>query len=373
MPMFEWIATTAALADFLDRAGPAERVALDTEFVRERTYHAQLALIQIAINGRIALIDPLSLEDPAPLLALLRGPALKLMHSPGEDLQALSHRYGIVPAPLFDTQLAAALTGHGAGLGYQRLVEAVLGIALEKGETRSDWLRRPLSAAQQRYAAEDVLHLEPLYEHLLARLEALGRRDWLDEDCARMLAACSEPVDPEPHLAMRPAQRMAPAAQSRLRRLLLWREAEARASDKPRGWILDNDTALRLAERPPVDREAFERFLDAQPKAPRRKRDVLWELLQRPLEPAELDIPLAVAGDDVDRNALRALQAEVAAVATETGLPEGTLCARRHLESLLLGAPWPAALAGWRETLLRSRLEALLADRAGLASRGRLL
>jgi ribonuclease D len=357
--MFDWIDTSDALAHFFEHAGPVERLGLDTEFVRERTYHAQLALMQVAMNGRIALIDPLTVDDPSPLLALLRGPTLKLVHSPGEDLQVLAHRYQTLPSPLFDTQIAAALTGFGAGIGYQRLVEAVLGITLAKGETRSDWMQRPLSPSQQRYAAEDVVHLEALYQALAGRLDELGRRAWVDEDCARMVASCTDEPDPQPHLSMRPAQRMERDAQARLRRLLLWREQEARSSDKPRGWILDNDTALRLADRPPADRESFERFLDAQPKAPRRKREPLWDLLQRPLDSEERDIPLAVAGEDVDRNALRALQGAVAAVAEETGIPEATLCARRHLEALLVERQWPTALGGWRETLLRDRLSAV--------------
>jgi ribonuclease D len=354
--MFDWIDTSDALRQFLNDTGPVERIGLDTEFVRERTYHAQLALVQVAANGRIALIDPQGIDDPSPLLELLRGPALKLVHSPGEDLQVLAHRYRTLPAPLFDTQIAAAFAGYGAGIGYQRLVETVLGITLAKGETRSDWLQRPLSPSQQRYAAEDVVHLEALYQVLAERLDTLGRRAWLEEDCARLIAGCTDEIGPHPHLSMCPAQRMGRDAQARLCRLLLWREREARSSDKPRGWILDNDTALRLADRPPTDRDTFERFLDAQPKAPRRKREPLWELLQRPLDDAERDIPLAVAGEDVDRNALRALQAEVAAVAAETGVPDGTLCARRHLESLLVDRQWPAALGGWRETLLRERL-----------------
>jgi ribonuclease D len=354
--MFDWIDTSDALRQFLDGTGPVERLALDTEFVRERTYHAQLALIQVEVNGRIALIDPLATDDVQPLIDLLRGPALKLVHSPGEDLQVLAHRYRTLPTPLFDTQIAAALAGFGAGIGYQRLVETVLGITLAKGETRSDWIRRPLSPAQQQYAAEDVLHLDALFQVLSERLDSLGRRAWLDEDCGRLLAACTDEIDPNPHLSMRPAQRMGRDAQARLRRMLLWRELEARSSDKPRGWILDNDTVLRLADRPPPDRKSFERLLDAQPKAPRRKREPLWDLLQRPLDAEERDIPLAVAGEDVDRNALRALQAEVAAVAAESAIPEGTLCARRHLESLLLDHQWPSTLGGWREALLRERL-----------------
>ena len=168
--------------------------------------------------------------------------------------------------------------------------------------------------------------------------------------------ALDDSPDPEPHLAIRPAQRMPRESQIRLRRLLLWRDEEARIADKPRRWILDNDTAIRLADRPPESYAVFERFLDAQPKAPRRKREQLWDLLQAAPSAEEQDIPLAESTEDVDKNALRALQAEVAAVATELDLPEGLLCARRHIESLLRNHRWPRALDGWRAELLRDRL-----------------
>lgn len=360
--MHEWIASDAALTDFMGAIDPAHGIGLDTEFVRERTYHAQLALVQIAVGGRIALVDPLAIDQPTALLAAFDAPALKLMHSPGEDLQAFAHRYGRLPAPLFDTQLAAALSGYGAGIGYQRLVETVLGVTLPKGETRSDWLRRPLSAAQREYAADDVRHLDALYDVLGEKLDRLGRRSWLEQDAERTLASASDDrPDPHPHLAMRPAQRMSPTAQARLRRLLLWRDEEAIRSDKPRGWILDNDTALRLAERPAAERTDFERFLDSQPKAPRRKREVLWELLQAPLSTQERDIPLALPTDDVDKNALKALQAEVAAIAAEYELPEGLLCTRRQLEQLLTTGTLPASLDGWRAALVGDRLLAKIA------------
>lgn len=359
--MHEWIASDAALTDFIGEIDATRGIGLDTEFVRERTYHAQLAVVQIAIGGRIALVDPLAIEHPDALFAAFAAPALKLMHSPGEDLQAFAHHYGRLPAPLFDTQLAAALTGYGAGVGYQRLVETVLGVTLAKGETRSDWLRRPLSASQREYAADDVRHLDALYEVLAGKLDQLGRRAWLEEDAARTLASAGDDrPDPHPHLSMRPAQRMSATAQARLRRLLLWRDEEAIRSDKPRGWILDNDTALRLAERPPAERADFERFLDSQPKAPRRKRDVLWDLLQAPLSADERDIPLAVPTDEVDKNALKALQSEVAAIAAEHGLPDGLLCTRRQLELLLTTGTLPASLDGWRASLLADRLRARL-------------
>ena len=165
--MNHWIEQPDILAARLASWNGQALVAMDTEFIRERTYYPQLALVQLAIPGDILLVDP-TVPGMAPVLALfLEDPAItKLMHSASEDLQALLRGCGAVPAPVFDTQVAAAMAGLGAGLSYLKLVEQITGITLEKGETRSDWLRRPLSASQLKYAADDVLHLHALHEVL---------------------------------------------------------------------------------------------------------------------------------------------------------------------------------------------------------------
>lgn len=358
--MADWIASARQLEDRLSPA-PATAVALDTEFIREKTYYPQLALVQLAVEDAILLIDPLSVGSADPLQQLLRGPALKLMHSPSEDLQALKHRYGVLPRPLFDTQVAAALTGLGGGLGYQALIEKLLGVRLEKGETRSDWMRRPLSASQLDYAADDVVHLGAAHALLEARLQELGRRAWLEEECERQLQAAErEESDPHPHLALRSAQRLKPEQQARLRRLLLWREQQARRSDRPRSWVLDNELAFELALGKLASRSDFETLLDARPRAPRRARDELWDAVARAIVPDELEIPLAEAPDPAWREPLRRMQEAVGGVATEHGLPEGLLCARRHLETLLATRQWPAALEGWRRPLLEPKLTAHL-------------
>ncbi|MBA2239532.1 MAG: ribonuclease D, partial [Lysobacter sp.] len=182
-----WISTPADLAAHFTTA-PA-RIGFDTEFIRERTYWPQLALVQIATGDAVLLVDPLAPGMNEALAPILDNPAiLKVMHSASEDLIAFKRACGTVPAPLFDTQVAAALAGVAAGIGYQKLVMETLGVALEKGETRSDWLRRPLSPSQLQYAADDVRHLFALHDALRGGLEALGRLAWCQEDCARMLA-----------------------------------------------------------------------------------------------------------------------------------------------------------------------------------------
>ena len=366
--MSQWIDTPDALRARL--AAPPASIGLDTEFIRERTYWPQLALVQVALgdasdptaSGDVLLVDPLVPGMADALVPLLTDPGvLKLMHSPSEDLVAFQHACGVLPVSLFDTQAAAALCGTGGGLGYQKLVQEVTGVVLEKGETRSDWMRRPLSASQLDYAADDVRHLHAIHHVLQAKLDILGRGGWLAEDIARQLAnAANEDGDRWPHLAMRSSQFLDAPAQRRLLRLLRWREGQARRSDRPRSWILDNELAAALARSNPASPDALQAQLDATPKSPRSLRDALWQALTTPLADED-DAPLA-RGDDRDKKQLRAMQDAVLATAGELGVPEGLLASRKLLEALQDGGGWTGPLAGWRRQALEARLGPLIAS-----------
>jgi ribonuclease D len=347
-------------------ASRPSRIGLDTEFIRERTYWPQLALVQIALDDTgtepdILLVDPLApgiLEALTPILA--DESIVKVMHSPSEDLVAFKHACGVVPKPLFDTQLAAALAGVGGGLGYQKLFEQLTGIVLPKGETRSDWLRRPLSPAQLEYAADDVRHLFEMHDQLDHRLGELDRREWLAEDAARIVHnAENEAPERWPHASMRSGQFLDRPAQLRLLRLLRWRDAYARENDRPRTWILDNELAANLARTPPIDRAGLQRTLDSHPKAPRRLAEAVWSALTTPLAD-EADAPDAVQADNRDKQRLRKLQDAVAARSAELGLPDGVLASRRWLEALMDQGEWPDALSGWRRRALEPGLAPLL-------------
>ncbi|MCD9046579.1 ribonuclease D [Luteimonas sp. MHLX1A] len=359
-PRIQWIADPQTLATRLAQL-PAH-VGLDTEFIRERTYWPQLALVQLAIDDDILLIDPLVPGMTDVLRPLLLDPAvLKVMHSAGEDLIAFKHACDAVPTPLFDTQVAAAMAGIAAGLGYQKLVQEITGEVLAKGETRSDWMRRPLSDSQLAYAADDVRHLAALHQHLDDRLAALGRRAWLDADCARQVRlADSDETERWPHLSLRAAQHLDPAAQHRLLRLLRWREQFARERDRPRSWVLDNELATLLARDPPADAAELQRVLDRHPKSPRKLATQIQHALQTPLSD-ESDAP-PPRTEEVDRKALKRLQDAVAARSAELGLPDGVLASRRWLEALLERGEWPQALSGWRRAELEPVLAPLLGD-----------
>jgi ribonuclease D len=358
-----WIDKPEVLAARLEAWKGQRLVAMDTEFIRERTYYPQLALVQLAVPGEILLVDPAAPGIAAVLAPFLEDPAItKLMHSASEDLQALLRGCGVVPSPVFDTQVAAAMAGYGAGLSYLKLVEQITGITLEKGETRSDWLRRPLSESQLKYAADDVLHLHAVHAVLEERLRQLGRLDWLQADSERAIRNARNDVDdPFPHLAVRSAQTLDKAGQARLRRLLRWRDAEARRSDRPKSWVLDNELAVQISRRPFDGFQQFNAVLDANPKAPRKARRELWDLLEASLSDEELEIPLNRISDNLDKQRLKNMQEAVTRLAQSLDVPDGLLCARKHLELLLEGRGWPATLEGWRRTLLEPVLTPLLA------------
>ncbi len=207
--MATWITTPAELDAYFQQR--PTRIGLDTEFIRERTFWPQLALVQMAVGQDILLIDPLipgMTEALAPWLA--DESITKVMHSASEDLVAFRWACGVLPRPLFDTQIGASLAGIGGGMGYQKLVAEITGVALAKGETRSDWMRRPLSESQLQYAADDVEHLFALHDAIDARLQALGRQQWLHDDGERLLASVANDEDRWPHLAMRSAQFLMP-------------------------------------------------------------------------------------------------------------------------------------------------------------------
>jgi len=351
----QWIDQTAQL-QVLHSLHALPALAMDTEFMREKTYFPELALLQLGGPDRIFLLDAPALGAEHEIVGVLQSPALKVMHSAGEDLQALQHAYGALPRPLFDTQIAAALCGLDPTLSYQKLVAQLCSVALEKGETRSDWLRRPLSDAQMQYAADDVRYLLEPARILGERLAALGRRDWLDEDCEALLAQAIDGDDPNPHLGVRPAQGLPASVQARLRRLLRWREQAARASNRPRNWVLDAGLALELAQAAPIDRPRFEQLLDRNPKSPRRRRDELFDLTCREPDAEELDIPLAQLPGPAEREQLRALQGAVSNSAKRLGVHESVLASRRHLETLLREGRWTRHLSGWRRLQLQAEL-----------------
>ena len=184
---YELVTTYRDLKTVCDAASQCEAIALDTEFVRTRTLTPQLGLLQLYDGKQLVLIDPLAIDDMTPFVRLLENPAvIKVLHSCSEDLEAFLAAFDTLPEPVFDTQFAAAVLGLGPSLGYARLVEELSGVALDKGESRTDWLARPLSANQLVYAANDVLYLLPVYHQLNERMAECGKTQWVFDEIAAL-------------------------------------------------------------------------------------------------------------------------------------------------------------------------------------------
>jgi ribonuclease D len=362
----EPLGTTAADADRLEELGQelagAPTLGLDTEFMRERTYRAQLCLLQIATPTRCVCVDPLGSLPLAPLAPALANPSsVKIMHAARQDLEVLWPLFGTLPR-LFDTQVAAGLTGLPAQVGYGELVRQVLGVTLDKAHTRTDWSRRPLSPAQLEYALDDVAHLAALRDALLEKLDRLGRLAWVDED----LAALGRPedlfVDPE-----RASERLKGVAeldewrQQLARELAAWRERRAADRNRPRSWIL-SDTALRaIVLRVPRSPEELGVLEDVTAGFVENSGEEVLGIITALAPPARLPPPAGRARPDpAVTAAVKRLGDVVREVATALELSPELLATRRDLEALVRGATDVAPLQGWRGSVLATRLRAAL-------------
>jgi ribonuclease D len=363
-PAADWITCDEDLAAWLQPLAADDMLGLDTEFMRRNTFYPQLALLQLAHGDRFALVDPTTFDIGPTLRAALQGHRGDcVMHSPSEDLEALATVLPGGPTPLFDTQLAAAFVGLGLGISYRALVAEFTGVELDKGETRSDWLQRPLTDSQKAYATLDVVHLRVVYDALRERLAERGREAWLREDCERLQArAGRRDGDPQPQRDCRGASEWPREQQALLRRILLWRDRAARHYDVPRPWLLDDANAMSLAQEPPRSESALIEVTRGQRALRSARRRELLDLLQQPLTAGEIDDTAAIppAPRREHRSLLNALKKEVNRIAEDLDLPAGLLCPRRLLEGLVVGGDWPEQLGGWREPFLREPLTALL-------------
>ncbi|WP_111643269.1 ribonuclease D [Marinimicrobium alkaliphilum] len=248
-----WIASDTELAELCARWLTQGAIAIDTEFMRSSTFYPIAGLIQVGDGRGCYLIDPLAIEDMGPLKAvLLDTRVVKVLHSCSEDLEVFQRLLDLVPEPIFDTQIAAAYAGYGFSLGYAGLIKAALGLEIPKAETRSDWLQRPLSVAQMKYAALDVAHMLIIYGKLLKTLKDNGRLAWVREDCALLVSQARQPaVLEEAYRKVGLAWKLQPRELAVLQRLTIWREEQARARDIPRNRLVKEPPLWQMARTQP--------------------------------------------------------------------------------------------------------------------------
>ena len=256
----EHLKEPAEIRAFAETARSEGRLALDTEFVWERTYSPVPCLLQLATAERVAVVDPLEDVDVGPIAELVADPAVQLvMHAPAGDLLLFATRYGVRATGVFDTQLAAGFVGHGISMAYDRLVERAIGVSLQHNETFSDWSRRPLTVPQIEYAADDVRYLFAVADALVQKLDEMGRRSWAEDEIARRYGP-SATIEPDPqraYLKVSRRGRLSGRQLSQLRAVAAWREEEARARDLPPGWVLKDPSVVEVARRNPADAAAL--------------------------------------------------------------------------------------------------------------------
>lgn len=363
----EWIRDDQALAAQCAAWQALPFIALDTEFVRVDTFYPKVGLLQVSDGHTAFLIDPLGISAWAPLAELLAAPGVvKVLHACSEDLEVLARLTGQLPAPLFDTQLAAAYLGLGFSMGYSRLVQEVLGIELPKGETRSDWLQRPLSELQVSYAAEDALHLAEVYQALRPRLSD-ERFGWVLDDGHELVAQWGREVDPrELYRDARLGWKLTPVQLAVLRELYAWREEQARLRDVPRNRVVKEQTLWPLARFQPNNLSALAKIDEMHPRTIRQDGETLLALIHDAAHTpeAELPAPLPEPLPMEAAGVLKQLRAVGQAEAERLGIAPELVLRKKVLEALLRSGfpngPYtlPDTLRGWR----RERLGQALLD-----------
>jgi len=333
-------------------------VAVDTEFLREKTYSAKLCLVQLGIGEHQYCVDVLAIDDLSSLKRLFADQnVLKLLHAARQDMEVLYQTFDLLPKPIFDTQLAAAFCGSDMQIGYGALVQEVTGIELAKTQSRTDWTRRPLSAEQIVYAGEDVAHLEALYKHALLELEKSGKLAWYQEEIDSFYELDKYLMDPAVAYKRLSGGGLKLKQQYLLKSLAEWREATAQKKDIPRTWILRDDKLFDLVQQQPKNEESIREmgvfgrksvgYLASQALQVMRSVEVGEQALWRKVDPLTKQ----------EKSICSALMKQLANLSKEKKIAQALLGTRKDMESLYRYRQSKKIMNGWRrepvgETLL---------------------
>ncbi len=374
-----YVTDTQTLAELVDQLRKAPSVAIDTEFMRERTYFARLCLIQLASDDVAAIVDPLAIADLSPLRELLTDPAVvKIFHAGSQDLEIFYRLFGVATAPIFDSQVAATLAGFPQQVGYGALVKEVMGVTLDKGDTYTDWAKRPLSETQIEYALNDVRYLPEIRRRLLAEMEREGRIDWLAADFARLEDPATYVVLPRE--LWRRVKRISSLNRRQLavaREVAAWRETEAQRRDVPKRWVIGDESIIEIARRAPKTAEELSAIRGVADKVGRAAQQGLVDAVAAGTKVPEDDLPSLDKRrrpvGDVD-GAVDLMVALVRLRAREHGVAMPLMASRDDLERLAAGEKEASPLLeGWRKKMVGDELVELLEGRLELGLRNGVL
>lgn len=364
---FQWVASNEKLAEICEQARQKPAVALDTEFIRTRSFYPKLGLIQLYDGQNVSLIDPLEISYFTPFSELLADRNVtKVLHSCSEDLEVFSHYFKQLPTPLFDTQIVAHFLGLGASLGFAKLVEHFLNVSIDKGASRTDWLLRPLSDSQLEYAAADVWYLLPIFEQLNASLAQSNWKQAAMEDCETLLQKRTKDVDTNKlYKEIGNAWKLAPKELAILQVLAKWRYEEAVKRDLALNFVVKEQHLWQIAKEQPIHTSQLAAFMHPN-EIMRHGKKLLW-LVARGQSVATENQPKAISrmvDDPQYKKALKQLQEKLVEI-TPADLPSELIASKRQLNQLF---SWykkggekntPELLTGWRTPFGEQMLQEL--------------
>ncbi|MGB1238424.1 MAG: ribonuclease D [Pseudomonadales bacterium] len=348
-------------------------ISVDTEFQRVDTFYPIAGLLQIADEQRCYLIDPLAIDDFAPLAALFSCESVvKVLHAASEDLEVFSRLLGVLPRPMYDTQVAAAFIGWGFSMGLQRMLDTVLDVQIGKAETNSNWLQRPLSKKQEHYAALDVAYLAEIYRRQRAQLESLGRLAWFEEDSLRVIEhyVATDYDDGLYYLRFSQMSHLSGKKLWALKTLTNWRERESRERDVPRNKVLRNQSLLSIINRWPSSTGQLSACEEVRGKTLRQDGEVILSVLKSAPQQCELEpgiLAIEKPLDPVWNKRLKKLKQIARQCAERLEMAPEILLRKKDLEALVRNFEsgteplLPEGLQGWREALFGEQLLAQLA------------
>lgn len=357
-----WIDSAEKLAGLCEQWQQQASIAVDTEFMRTDTFYPKVGLLQIGDGKACYLIDPLAITELQPLRnLLLNANVTKVLHSCSEDLEVFQTWLQLVPTPIFDTQIAAAIAGFGYSLSYANLVRILLNTEIPKDETRSDWLQRPLSIAQLKYAALDVAHMLIIYGKLLTELKARNRLDWIKADCADLVEKANRSQDfTIEYQSVGLAWKLRPQELAILKELCIWRETESRSRNIPRNRLIKESAAWEIARKKITRLQELEKVEDLPPRTLKSDADTLLQIVHKALQinelqwPQRLDPPLSPEWGPL----IKAMKEFVRAFAESQNIPAEILTRKKDYEFIVRSKirtgefALPERLLGWRYGLI---------------------
>lgn len=366
-----FVDTNEMLLDLCENIKDTSFLVIDTEFVREKTYRANLCLIQIATEKIIACIDPIALPNLNPLMDIIYDDnKLKILHAARQDYEIFHDINKKLPRPVFDTQLAASLLGYGDQIGYASLVQKIINVQLDKAHSRTDWSRRPLSQEQINYACDDVYYLRKIFPLLQKQLTDLGRETWLDDDFDALCQPDLYITHPDDAWKrVKGVNRLRPRQLAAAKNIARWREQVAIDKNKPRRWILADDIVIAIAQMMPKNISQLASVATLTRAIIENSGKAILDCVQHALDMDNADLPVTTQPERLtaDQEIIAdILMAQLRLSSNEHSISPTNIASRKDIEHIILGKTDVPLLKSWRYKLAGMKIQNLLSGKSCL-------